>query len=221
MQNLKLLFGVIIGTLILIVGAGWLFSWQTDQVREKAEQVVDEAVLVGENPHVKGATESARFTIVEFSDFQCPACAAFSGPVKSLVQQYGSEARLVYRHLPLTSIHANAIAGAKAAEAAAVQGKFWEMHDLLFSTQKDWAKLGDPTDHFVGLAKQLGLDEAAFRAEMNNPEIAARIAADTQLSRDLQVQSTPTFYMNGKAMELSEIEAELRAQATNASSSQQ
>ncbi len=220
MQNLKLLFGVIIGTLIMIVGAGWLFSWQTNQVKQQAEQVVEESRLVGENPHVKGATESARFTIVEFSDFQCPACAAFSAPVKSVVSQYSKDVRLVYRHLPLTTIHANALAGARAAEAAAAQGKFWEMHDLLFSTQKDWSKQGNPTDHFVGLAKQLGLDEAAFREKMNDPAVAQRIAADQQLSRELQIMSTPSFYLNGKAMEFSEIEAQLRAELGGATSSQ-
>lgn len=211
MQNLKLLFAVIGGTLLLIFGASWFFSWQTQQVQEKAEQVVAEDRLVPADAHIKGATESAKFTIVEFSDFQCPACATMSGPVAALVEQYKSNTRLVYRHFPLLSIHKNAYLAASAGEAAARQGKFWEMHDQLFATQNEWKSDADPADFFTALAKDLGMNEEQFAADLKSDAVKSLVDRDLNLSSELSLASTPTFYLNGKKMDLSEIEATLRA----------
>lgn len=217
MQNLKALMAVLLGTLALILGVGWFFSWQTSKVTQKAEQVVAEEKLLGENPHIKGATESARFTIVEFSDFQCPGCAVYSGPVESLVEQYPQDVRLVYRHFPLINIHPNAVPAARAAESAALQGRFWEMHDRLFATQKDWEKLSDPTEHFVSLARELSLNEVEFRAGLQNEVVITRVNADLQLALELQLPGTPSFYLNGKLMDLSAIDQQLRAELGSSS----
>lgn len=213
MQNLKLLFAVIGGTLLLIIGASWFFSMQTQNTLDQAEQVVEESKLVPADAHVRGATESAEFTIVEFSDFQCPACMSVSGAVKAMVDQYKDKTRLVYRHFPLNSIHKNAYAAAKASEAAGDE-KFWAMHDRLFATQDDWKNLGDPTEFFVGLAKEIGLDETAFRENLKSEEVTALVNRDLQLSTELSLAATPTFYLNGKKMELIEIEAALRQGTT-------
>jgi protein-disulfide isomerase len=214
MQNLKLLFAVIGGTLLLIMGASWFFSWQTQTALEQAEQAVAEDRLVPVDAHVRGATESAQFTIVEFSDFQCPACAAVHPAVKSLLDQY-KNTRLVYRHFPLNSIHKNAYMAAKASEAVGDE-HFWAMHDQLFATQDEWKDLSDPTDFFVGLAKGLGLEEDTYREVLKSEDVSARVNRDVQLSSELSLAATPTFYLNGKKMELVDIEAALRQGSTGA-----
>lgn len=219
MQNLKLLFAVIGGTLLLIIGASVFFSWQTQSTLDKAQQVVADDKLVPADAHVRGATESAEFTIVEFSDFQCPACKSVHSSVKAMVEQYKDKTRLVYRHFPLNSIHKNANAAAKASEAAGSE-KFWAMHDRLFATQDDWKSLSDPTEYFVGLAKELNLDEAAFRENLKGEEAAGIVNRDLQLATELSIAATPTFYLNGKKMELLEIEAALRAGSATPSANQ-
>jgi protein-disulfide isomerase len=216
MQNLKLLFAVIGGTLLLILGASWFFSWQTQSTLEKAEQTVEENRLVPADAHVRGASESAQFTIVEFSDFQCPACMSVSSSVKSLVEEYKDTTRLVYRHFPLNSIHKNAYSAAKASEAAGDE-KFWEMHDRLFATQDEWKNLSDPTEFYVGLAKELGLDEAAFRESLKSDGVAGIVNRDLQLATELSIAATPTFYLNGKKMELVEILNTLRQSTSSPS----
>ncbi len=225
MQNLKLLFAVIGGTLLLVLGASWFFSWQTQSAMEKAQQVVEEGKLVPVDAHIRGtagtsgASESAQFTIVEFSDFQCPACKAMHSPLTTLLAQHADRVRLVYRHFPLNSIHKNAYAAAKASEAAG-DDKFWEMHDRLFATQEEWAGLGDPTEFFVELATGIGLDEATFREHFKSEEVAFKVNRDQQLAAELGVAATPTFYLNGQKMDLVQIQQVL-AQAAAAQTGSQ
>jgi protein-disulfide isomerase len=106
----------------------------------------------------------------------------------------------VFRHFPLFQIHPNAYAGSYAAEAAGKQGKFWEMHDLLYETQVNWASLPNPTDFFVNLAAQLKLDVDKFKADMNSQAVKDKVDADLRSGNAAAVNSTPTFFYNGKKL---------------------
>ncbi len=134
----------------------------------------------------------APVTIVEFSDFQCPYCSRVGPTLAALRAQYPSQVRIVYKHLPL-SFHRSALPAAKASVAAQRQGKFWEMHDLLFANQK---KLDEAT--FKGHAEALGLDLARFEADLKSSEVAALVAKDQAEARALGVTGTPGFFVNGR-----------------------
>ena len=126
MHMLKKHFWKVVALVVIVlIGASVLYSKQT------AERA-NEGVVI--ESHVKGNPDAA-VTLIEYSDFECPACAQFSPYIKELMNEYGDELRFEYRHFPLINIHAQAIPAARAAEAAAQQGKFWEMHDKLFENQ--------------------------------------------------------------------------------------
>jgi protein-disulfide isomerase len=157
-------------------------------------------IVVTEQDHVKGAA-GAKVTLVEFADFQCPACAAYEPLVRQMVADNSDTVQLVFRHFPLTQIHKNALLGSKAAEAAAVQGKFWEMHDLLFANQLEWSGALNARDYMVAYASTLGLDAKKFSDDLNNASIEERILAEYREGINLGVQGTPTFFLNGKKIQ--------------------
>jgi protein-disulfide isomerase len=148
---------------------------------------------VGKSP-TRGP-ESAPVTIVEFSDYQCPFCARTEPLIKSVLEQYPTQVRFVFKHLPLTSLHPSALPAAQAAVAAQNQGKFWEMHDVLFSKND-----GLGTDALKTYAQRIGLDVMRFEADMASPETKAQIQEDMRLSRRLGVRGTPTIFVNGKLL---------------------
>lgn len=145
--------------------------------------------------NVKGeATISA--TLVEYSDFQCPACAAYYPVIKQINKDFGDKLRFVYRYFPLRNIHKNAEISSIAAEAAARQNKFWEMHDLLFENQTEWSNLQDPRGKFKEYAKFIGLDMEKFQNDLNSKEVKDKVEADYQNGLSLKVNATPTFFLN-------------------------
>lgn len=206
MQNVKLLIAIILGTLIMIVGSAWALS-KLASPQEAAIEVPPESIVTAEAP-MKGASESARFTIVEFSDFQCPACAAARPQVMALLQRYPNDVRLVYRHFPLMG-HPNAEEAAWAAEAARESGKFWEMHDKLFLGQNAWGPEKDPLPYFITYAKELGIEETAFIMAYTSDAVKERVNVDANQATQLKLQFTPSFFLNGKLLSLEEIEAQL------------
>jgi protein-disulfide isomerase len=140
--------------------------------------------------------EDAPVTIVEFSDYQCPFCARSEPIIKDVQKEYPDKVRFVYKHLPLVSIHSNAMGASQAAIAAGKQGKFWEMHDLLFANQRSLQ-----SDKLKEYAQQLGLDVAKFEADMNSAEVKSAVQDDMNLSRKVGVRGTPTIFVNGKLVE--------------------
>ncbi len=191
MKNIWLLVGSLAVTLIAVVAVAFLFT-------KKANAPVlpsDPNIVLGDERFSKGK-EDAKVTIVEFSDLQCPACRAAQPLVQEVLQSASDSARLVFRHYPLRTIHKNALAAAKASEAAAEQGKFWEMHDTLFAKQSDWEEDADPTSRFEGYAKELGLNVDQWKTDYQKKELEARIAKDEQDGNTLGVNATPTFYVN-------------------------
>ena len=148
-------------------------------------------IPVGSSP-VKGPKD-AKVTILEFSDYQCPFCSQASNLVEEVLKVYPKDVNLVYKQFPLTSIHPNALPASKAALAAGKQGKYWEMHDLLFKNQRE---LGP--DKYKEYAKQVGLDMARFEKDMEAPDIQEQITRETNEARSADVTGTPTIFVNGK-----------------------
>jgi len=145
-----------------------------------------------ERDHVEGAM-NAPLTLVEYGDYQCPYCGAAYPEVKKVQKNLGPELRFVFRNFPLTNIHEHAMTAAETAEAAAVQKKFWPMHDFLYEHQ---ATLGDPNIAF-GYAKKLGLDTQKFEREITQHTYQKRIKDDFMSGVRSGVNGTPTFYVNG------------------------
>lgn len=152
------------------------------------------AALTAPQARQKGPS-GATVTIVEYSDFQCPACARIQPDVKRLLELYPTQVKLVFKHYPLTRIHANAQPAAQAAECAAAQNKFWPYHDKLYENQPAWASLPDATTAFFQFARDVGIDETRFSACVASGETRAAVQADAEEAVRRQVQSTPTFFV--------------------------
>lgn len=147
------------------------------------------ATIVGNSPQLgQGKT-----LLIEFSDFQCPFCAQAQATLKQFMAQRSGDITLVYKHLPLSQIHPEAMSAAQAAWAAQQQGKFWEFHNALFENQD---KLGDA--FYQATAKQLGLDQRKFDQDRASEAAQQAIAQDMELARSLDLRGTPTFIMNGQ-----------------------
>lgn len=145
----------------------------------------------------KGAKD-APVVLVEYSDFQCPACAVYYPLVKKLSEEFGTALQVVYRQFPLNAIHTNADAAARAAEAANLQGKFWELHDMIFEHQSEWANSKDAAALFGQYAFSLGLNQEQFLKDMESQQVKDKVSRDLKSGWDSQVQGTPTFFLQGK-----------------------
>ncbi len=160
-----------------------------------------DATKIQSDDHIEG-NKNAKVTLIEYGDFQCPACGAVYPIMKDLKKQYANDVLFVFRHFPLISIHANAFSAARAAEAASMQGKFWEMHDKLYETQNIWGELStNQQATFEGYAKELGLDVTKFKADYESEAVANRINRDVSSASQFDAQGTPTFILNGKKIE--------------------
>ncbi len=152
---------------------------------------------LGPADHVRGP-DRAPVTVVEYGDFECPHCKKAVGAVNLLLARFGEQVRFAFRPFPLEGVHPHALLAAEAAECAASQGKFWEMHDLLFEKQAH-LELRQLFDY----ARTLGLDMARFTAEMND-EIYLQRVREHQRSGDASgVRGTPTFFVNGNLVDVS------------------
>jgi protein-disulfide isomerase len=159
-----------------------------------------EAPPVTNVDHVSSQAE-VPVTVIEYSDFQCPACAAYFPVMEQLVREASTTMRLVYRHYPLGQ-HKHAQLAARASEAASNQGKFWEMAKLLFENQNTWNILSDADARktFAGYAADLGLNMDTYAADLDSDAAKARVASDLKAGVTIGVNSTPTFFVNGKAI---------------------
>jgi len=152
--------------------------------------------------HTEGKTDS-KVILVEYGDFQCPSCGSAYPNVKTIMEEYGDRIALVFRNFPLTSIHPNAKAAAAAAESAGLQGKYWEMHDLLYQNQSAWETLDTTkrTDAFVSFATELQLDTAKFTTDLSNQDVNKKISFDMALGKANSASATPTFFLNGEKLD--------------------
>jgi Na+/H+ antiporter NhaA len=170
-----------------------------------------------ETDHIRGPV-GEMLTLVEYGDFQCPHCGEAEPVIREILRRFGTDLRFVFRHLPLTDVHEHAQLTAEAAEAAGAQGRFWEMHDLMFEHQ-DALRLED----LRGYARRLGLDMHAFDADLQARRHARRVARDTASADESGVAGTPTFFINGKrhygAFDLASLTAPLLRAAEESRSS--
>lgn len=160
--------------------------------------------------HTKG--ENAKnVTLVEYGDFQCPVCRLYEPILQQVVEKYKADIAFQYRHFPLQQIHQNAFAAARAAEAAGHQGKFWEMHDLLYNNQTAWSNSSDPLSIYQEYAKTLSLDAAKFKSELTSDRVNDAINADIREGNKLNITGTPTFYLNGELVDSKKLTGENNA----------
>ena len=190
-------FLIVLGVAILALGGIFVYS----SSKSKTPTVTSTASVTN---HSTGNLNS-KVEVLEYADFQCPACGQFF-PITSAVQQkYKDTVKFTFRHFPLDSIHRNARAASRAAEAAGQQGKFFEMHDLLYQNQQAWSDTSDPLTIFSGYAQQLGLDVAAFKVYYAGEAANASINADLQEGQKKGVNGTPTFFIAGKQVDNADI----------------
>jgi protein-disulfide isomerase len=189
-------FLIILAAIVVVFG-GLLFFNKKDESGGKD----------GSNGNAKAALSehkiegSSGVVLTEYGDFQCPACGQYYPVVKQLEQDFKGVVTFQFRHLPLTQIHPNALIAARAAEAAGIQGKFFEMHDKLYESQQAWQSSTNPTPLFETYAKELGVDMTKFTADMKSEKTNDTVQADRADAQKKGYSSTPTFELNGKKIE--------------------
>lgn len=188
--------GVIVVLLAAIIALVWVGKSRSN-ASENSNSTSTIDTTVQPNDHTKG-NANAKVVLIEYSDFQCPACAIYFPIVKRLEDAYPNDLFVVYRHFPLKGRHANAEIAARASEAAGKQGKFFDMHDRLFEQQTSWASEGNPKDLFVSYAKELGLDTKQFETDLDSDEVKNRVDADYRNGIQGGINATPTFFVNGQ-----------------------
>jgi protein-disulfide isomerase len=148
--------------------------------------------------NIEGSTSSG-VKLVEYGDFQCPACGLYYPTVEQVVAKYKDQIQFQFRNLPLPSLHPNAFAAARAGEAAAKQDKFFEMYDKLYQNQNDWASSKNPLQLFTGYAQQIGLNVDKFTSDYKSTAVNSAINADLAAFDKTGVEkSTPSFFLDGK-----------------------
>ena len=184
--------GLLLGLVFLVFGLIYFTDKPEPETATQGLHPVPKSGRVIGNP-------DARISLVEYSDYQCRRCAYYHLIVTELVEEVGDEFRLIFRHYPLRN-HVNAKAAAIAAESAGRQGKFWEMHDLLFSHQEQWAEKEqtEALEIFSQYAASLSLDVFQFHRDFLSQEIIEKVNNDYQEGRRAGVRSTPTFFLNGQ-----------------------
>lgn len=196
--------GIILGgiglvTLIIVVVAAVFLSGPSS-TKKSSTTITDTALLLGDKDLRQATgTPSAKVTIVEFGDFQCPACGAVNPIVKKVIADYQDKIYFVFRNFPLP-MHPNALVSAEAAYAAGLQGKFWEMESMLYESQLEWSeKSGDePRKIMRSYAEKLDLDMTKFNESLDSNAGAEKIQKDQNDGYQLGVDSTPTFFINGE-----------------------
>jgi len=148
-------------------------------------------------PHTMGPA-NAPVTLEEFGDFECPPCGQFHPILSTMHNEFGDRLRIIFREYPLVPAHQHALYAASAAEAAALQGKFWEMHHKLYENQKTWHEAFDVRPVFEDYARQIGLNIEQFKRDINSDLVANRITEDGKRGRSLNMKGTPTVFMNGR-----------------------
>lgn len=195
-KETKVFLGIGVALIAVVIGGAVLLSKSSPQQTQTVDTAaVDQGTLITESSNKVGP-EDAKVKIVEFADFQCPGCAAAHPALSQAIEEYKDRVLFVYRYFPLT-IHKNAKLAAVAAEAAAMQGKFWEMSEKLYENQSSWGNETNAKEIFIGYAKELALDEQKFTVDLDSKEIVDKIDNDYSDGLRAGVDQTPTFFING------------------------
>jgi protein-disulfide isomerase len=210
-NDIKIFGGIILATIILIVGAVFLMSQgesQTSNNRSK-QALVPREILVRKDSWSTG-TPSAKVTVVEFADFQCPTCKVYESVINEVKSKYKNEVLFVFRQFPLAQVHPYAMSAALAAHAAGNQGKFWEMASKLYDKQPSLKANGKFTDEFkkenlISYAKQMNLDIEKFTKDFDSDSALQHVLNDIADGNKIGVSGTPTFFINGRQFQLNEL----------------
>lgn len=194
---------ILIGIAALVLIGGVLLAIFANPQPKDPGAPLDTNSLIREGNHMTGSKD-AKVNIVEFADYQCPACGAAHPILKRIVDEYkdNPNVNLVFKNFPLDTIHPNARISAEAAEAAGEQGKYWEMNDALYTNQSQWSENPSPLDIFVGYAQQVGVENIEqFRESVQIRKYDAVISADVSDGQSINVNSTPSIFINGEKMD--------------------
>ena len=197
-KNLIIIIGSVIATFLFLVGAYTMTS-------KPQETFFAEVAKPNKTDHSKWSKDN-KIVLVEYSDFQCPACQLYEQMISALeedpeAKNVMEKVTLVYRNFPLDQIHPNAREAAYAAEAAGKQDKFFPMHDLLFENQTAWSEQPDPTQVFEGYAKELNLSLDQYKKDYDSSAVREKVQADFLSGTNADVQGTPTFFLNGSKIQ--------------------
>ena len=190
----KILVGISVVTIVIVVGAAMTFGGKSSDTTS-TKPISNTAALVRSDSHVDGPKD-AKVTVVEFGDYQCPACGAAYPTVTQILAAYKGQIRYVFREFPLP-MHQNAQAAAEAAEAAGAQGKYFDMYNLLYTNQTEWGETNNANDYFIKYAQQLKLNMDTFKSDITSKKYAKKIQKDMDDGDAVSVDSTPTFFING------------------------
>jgi protein-disulfide isomerase len=185
---------------ILVIGLGGLFLF----TRNKATAPGTTTTASVSN-HTKGGN-AKNVSLVVYGDFECSACERFFPIEKQVIDKYINDISFTFRHFPIDTIHQNARAASRAAEAAGKQGKFFEMHDLLYQNQSSWLGLSDPLPAFINLANSLKLNTDQFKTDYASVAVNSTINADKKEGESKKVGGTPTYFLNGQELKLEDIQ---------------
>jgi len=176
-----------------------LYRVKHEQLQAIPQDKATSANNGSESMHIRGNPD-APVTLEEFGDFQCPPCGSFAAFSEQIMKEYDSRLRIVFRHFPL-SAHENARAASLAAEAAGLQGHFWEMYDVLYREQAAWSKAPNARELFESYAGTIGLNVDQFKKDMDGDQAKARVDSDQARGQSLGINVTPTIYINGQPVD--------------------
>ncbi len=206
-------FLIILVVLGVALGAGWYLTRSGDGSPGPANTSsaansavasssplprVSNSANPGAQPSHAIGPQDAPVTLEEFGDFECPPCGLLHPVLKTMEKEFGPRLRVIFREFPLAPTHPHALVAARSAEAAGLQGKFWEMHDLLFENQRTWHEESDARPTFEGYAKKVGLDLERFRRDVSSQVVEQRIFLDGKRAHALGVKGTPSVFLNGR-----------------------
>lgn len=182
-------WAIIIAIIVIFGGFLWFRDHKTNAPGSTTVQTSN---------HVEGNGQK-NVTLIEYGDYECPFCEQYYPVVKQVVAQYSNDIKFEFRNLPLSQIHQNAFAAARAAEASGLQNKFWEMHDMLYEDQSSWVNASDPQAVFNQFAQQLGLNVTQFKQDFSSSKVNDLINGDVAaFNKTGQEMATPTFFLDGK-----------------------
>ena len=187
---------LIIALALLVAAAGTALLLRSNQSRDSSSR----AAVTQSPDKNKSIPPDTVVTLEEFGDYQCPPCGQLHPTLKQLKHEYGANLNFIFRNLPLTKLHQNALAAAQAAEAARIQNHFWEMHDLLYENQNLWKDDINPRSIFIKFAADLGLNTAQFVRDLDDRQIQMRIEADEDAAAKQGIDGTPTILINGRQL---------------------
>lgn len=187
---------VVLVAVATLAGAALLYRSMSSPTLTISKEKAAAEVAAG--AHIRGPVD-APVTLEEFGDFQCPPCGGLAEPIKQIEKDYEKHLRVIFRHYPFP-IHEHAMEAAFAAEAAGRQDRFWEMHDLLYREQGGWSKSPDARLLFQAYAKMLGLDLERFKEDMESEQVKERVVHDQERGRSIGITSTPTIFINDRAV---------------------